>query len=181
MDELVTKFNLIIQKIKSGNIQALDELYQDYGGLLYSMAKKYLIDKSFAEDVVSEVFCKIVKSSKHFNPKYNGLNWAFKIVKNTCIDWNRTFSTNHEDVKEYNSLIPVISNFDELDNHNDLLKALALLNNEENLILYYKYWEGLTIREIAIKLKKPKSNIQYIYQQSLKKLAVYLNESEENK
>lgn len=178
MDELITRFNTIIVNIGQGNIHALNELYEHYGGLLYTMARKYLFDKSFAEDVVSEVFCKIVKSSHKFNPKQNGLNWVFKIVKNTCIDWNKRYTNNCDDIYEYCDLASVFPNYEETETHSLIQKALSSLNDEENLIIYLKYWEGLTIREIAKKMKKPKSTIQYIYSQSIEKIAQYLDDEE---
>lgn len=175
MDDLTARFNFLIMRIKKGDINALDELYQEYGGILYSMAKKYLVDQSVAEDVISEVFYKIVKYARSFNSRSNGLNWAFKIVKNTCFDWNKKFGYNYDDIDEYDNLASILHSQDNVENRYDLIRALSLLSSEENLILYLKFWEGLSVREIAKKIKKPKSNVQYIYQQSLKKIAVFLD------
>lgn len=177
MDERIKNYNLIIVKIGTGDMNALDTLYRDYGGLFFSMAKKYLIDKSYAEDVVSEVFCKIVKSSHGFDTRQNGLNWTFKIIKNTCIDWNKRFG-NFDDIQEYSDLTSVLSDFEETASRTYLKSALTKLDETENRILYLKFWEGLSIREIAKLLKKPKSTIQYIYHQSLKKLGGYLDNND---
>ncbi len=175
MDKLITKFNKIVIMIGRGEVQALDELYNAYGGLLYSMAKKYLADKSYAEDVVSEVFCKIVKYSPKFDQKQNGLNWAFKIVKNTCIDWNKKYGYS-EDLSECESLTSVLPSQEDVAARADLKNALSFLSDEENAILYFKYWEGLTVRQIAEKLNKPKSDVQYVYKRAIKKLAQILDD-----
>jgi RNA polymerase sigma factor (sigma-70 family) len=56
------------------------------------------------------------------------------------------------------------------DNDLAIKYALQSLSNYENELLYYKYWEGLTVREIAIKLNKPRSTIHYALKGILKKL-----------
>ena len=81
MDELVKKFNHLVKRIAQGDISALDEIYEQYGGLFFVMAKKYINNKSLAEEVVSEALCRVVRSAKKFNTSQNGLNWIFKIIK----------------------------------------------------------------------------------------------------
>lgn len=67
MDRLVKKINGLIVRISKGDTDALDELYSLTGRMLLSMAKKYLYDKNFAEDLVSETYYKLVKNSKSFD------------------------------------------------------------------------------------------------------------------
>ena len=55
-----------------------------------------------------------------------------------------------------------------------LLKdGMEKLTEEENNLLYLKFWEGLTVREIAKKLDKPRSTVQYKIEEALKKLKDY--------
>ena len=52
------------------------------------------------------------------------------------------------------------------------------LSDYENRLLYYKFWEGLTVREIALKLSKPRSSVQYDIKNTMEKLNKLLNETD---
>lgn len=175
-DQRVKQFNKLIIRLARDDVSALDALYEGYGGLLNAMAKKYLSDKSLADDVLSEVYCKLVKGAKTFNPKKNGLNWAFKIVKNTCLDFNsRITKTATENLDEWFNLADALHTPENTIESIDLRAALRLLTEEENRLLYLKFWEGLTVREIAKQLHRPKSTIQYMIEQCLKKISDYMD------
>lgn len=176
LDERVIQFNMLVERIAQGDISALDEIYNEYGGLLYAMAKKYLIDKSLAEAVLSEVFCKLVKSAKSFNRRKNGLNWIFKIIKHTCLDKNKQETKIATvNIDEQFNLTDIVNSPENKIENIDLYSALKTLSTEENNILYLKFWEGLTVREIAKRIHKPKSTVQYILNQSLKKIAAFMD------
>lgn len=171
MDELVEKFNILIKRIAAGDVSALDVIYEQYGGLLFAMAKKYITNQSYAEDAVSEALCKIVRGAKGFDYRKNGLNWAFKIVQNVCYDINKQeqeyIPVDSDTVDSLVDILDPISNNIEMV---DLRNALQQLSSEENRLLYLKYWEGLTVREISRKISLPKSSVHYNLQIALKKL-----------
>ena len=142
------------------------------------MAKKYLFDKSCAEDLLSEVFVDLVRTSaKSFDDTKNGLNWIFTIIRRKAFRFNgdvrNDCSIDDEESQPY--LAPFLSDEDNPASDRALEKetlkqAMQKLSDEENAVLYYKYWEGLTVREIAKKLDKPRSTIQYKIDECLKKL-----------
>lgn len=182
MDSRVVRCNHLIKKIQKGDEKALDALFQEFGSLFLNMAKKYLIDKRYAEDLVSEVFIDLVRTSaKSFNENKNGLNWIFTIIRHKAYHHNE--SVNHElSIDETNTALfleyylPNISEQEERITDIIMLKqGMETLTKEENIILYYKYWECLTVREIAKRLDKPRSTVQYIIGEALKKLKRYCN------
>ena len=82
MDKRITRFNHLLKRIQWGNEKALDEMFVEFGSLFLSMAKHYLYDKDYAEDLVSEVFdCLVSTKAKSFNPERNGLNWIHTIIR----------------------------------------------------------------------------------------------------
>ena len=182
MDIRAVRCNHLIKKIRKGDEKALDALFQEFGLLFLNMAKKYLIDVHYAEDLVSEVLVQLVRTTaKSFDETKNGLNWIFTIIRNKAYHYNK--SINHElSIDEANTplfleyYLPYIKENEEMIADIIMLKqGMAALTNEENIILYYKYWECLTVREIAKKLDKPRSTIQYIIGKALKKLKNYCN------
>ena len=58
----------LLQRVAAGQESALSECLQQYGGLVWSIASRYLPNRSDAEDVVQEIFLDLWKSAKRFNP-----------------------------------------------------------------------------------------------------------------
>jgi len=175
LDEKVLKVNSLILAIASGDKSALDTLFLEFGGLLLAMAKKYVVDNAKAEDVVSEVLLRLVKNAKSFKKDFNGLNWLFKSIKHEALNQNkkdnRRDSINIDDCFDLKDVLDL-----EKQSIEKITLAIALdkLGVVEKKALYYKFWEGLTVREIAKKLKIAKSSCQDIITAALNKLEIYL-------
>lgn len=171
MDDRVKKVNKLIDKIAKGDISVLDGLFEEIGGLLLNMAKKYLLDKSLAEDLVSEIFTRLVKKAHSFDVKKNGLNWLYKSIHNEAINWNKKTNPNYFDsLDEHCDLADTLMSLDDNSDIIMLHETLKTLSKTENKILYYKFWEGLTIREIAKLTTIPRSTVQDIIDKSLEKI-----------
>ena len=53
------QFETAMQKIRSGDKQGLQEIYEEYIGLIYAIVKDVLKSKENAEDVTSDFFIKL--------------------------------------------------------------------------------------------------------------------------
>lgn len=172
MDKLVRKTNALIMRIAKGDKNALGSLYELTSGYLLNMARAYVRDRSLAEDVVSETYLKAVRGAGSFDPKGNGLNWLFKIVRNTAFNLNSYENRRrHEDIEAHLDIADV---FDAVDDARldmkELRSAVRTLPREERALLYYRYWEGYTVRELAELTGKPVSTTQDNLKRILKKL-----------
>ena len=182
MDEIVSRCNRLLKRIQGGSRKALEELFEEFGPLFLNMAKKYLFDKGLAGDLIGEVFLDIVKSSaKSFDESKNGLNWIFTIIRRKAYKFNGGDDI-AIDIDDYDKTLAFYM-IDYSDLSQDravdiaLLKdAMNTLSKEENEILYLKYWECLTVREIAQKLNIPRSSIQYKIKTILDKLKKYIGD-----
>lgn len=172
MDKLVRRTNALIMRIAGGDKNALGKLYELTSGYLLNMARAYVRDRSLAEDVVSETYLKAVRGAGSFDPKGNGLNWLFKIVRNTAFNLNSYENRRrHEDIESHLDIADV---FDAMDDARldmkELRSAVRTLPREERALLYYRYWEGYTVRELAALTGKPVSTTQDALKRILKKL-----------
>ena len=169
MDKLVLKTNKLIYRISKGDNHALDELFELTSRMLLTMARKYLFDKSYAEDLVSETYFKLVKNASKFNPAQNGLNWLYKIIHNEAVNYNRRdYSLYNCELTDEASIID-----DCVDDWLDkiLIKdALNQLSAEERLVIYLRYWEGLNYQEVAKRINKPLTTTYDYINKILKKL-----------
>lgn len=66
---------------------ALELLVKKYLPLVYSITNYYAKNSDDAQDITQEVFVKVWKNLKKFNPEKNFYNWIFEIAKNTSLDW----------------------------------------------------------------------------------------------
>ncbi len=177
MDNRALRCNKLLNRIKKGDEKALSNLFIEFGPLFLNIAKKYLFDEKYAEDLLSEVFLDLIKyRAGSFNENKNGLNWLFVIIKKKAFNYNSKYSDRVLDIGDLEnskSLIEFINIENQYDKYLDniiIVDSLKKLNEYENMILYYKYWENLTIREIAKKLDKPKSTIHNDIKTVLKKI-----------
>lgn len=170
----VKRVNNLIKRISKGDIKALDKLFEEFGNYFNVIARRYLVDKSYSEDIVSMVMLKLVKYSNTFNEEKNGLNWIFKMIKNEALNFNKKQGKLVQLV-EYDSL-EIVFEEEKLINGIDISKAIKKLDSVEKSIINYVYWEGLTIREIAKKMNKPLSTTHSLLKRALKKLSKSLND-----
>ncbi len=154
--KFIKTVNKLIVRIAQGNGRALEALFDLTKKPLFCVAKTYLFDKSKAEDVLSEVYLKVVNSAKGFDKSKNGYNWLYEITKNTALNENRKDKNNVITPLEDN--VPVYECFDGLINRVAVEGALSGLLPEERRIIYEYFFEKKTVREIADRLHISKSS-----------------------
>jgi RNA polymerase sigma-70 factor (ECF subfamily) len=77
----------LIAQANHGDQKALAQLVKKYLKLVFYIAKNYINDSDEAEDITQEVFVKIWKNLKKYNPQNSFKSWLVEITKNTCLDW----------------------------------------------------------------------------------------------
>ncbi len=153
----VKRANKLIGDIALGRIEALDMLYQEYGGLLLLYARRYLFDTSYAEDLVSDLLVKLVGTASQYKAGFNGLNWMYKSIKNMAYNHNKhSGKIAFDNIDDHTELASVFAEEQLLDGI-VLHHALSQLDSVSVQLLHLKYWQGLTIREIAVELGVTKS------------------------
>src|SRR4029077_8457361 len=77
----------LLRRIGDGDRTAFSLFYDQYSGLLFSIAVKILNDASEAEDVMQEVFLQIWDKAGRYNPLLGKpASWAVTLVRNKAID-----------------------------------------------------------------------------------------------
>jgi RNA polymerase sigma-70 factor (ECF subfamily) len=82
----------LMEQLNQGRTGALDELYQRYARQLYVFCSTTMGFRGSqdAEDLVQDVFLRVIKSAHTFNPdKASFRTWLFRIARNRCIDISR--------------------------------------------------------------------------------------------
>ena len=145
-----------------------EEIYQEYRNLMYYVAYKRMQHEQDAEDVVHHVFVKIAENIKHIEP----VSPKTKQLIVTMVD-NRV-----TDIFRVRGRHPVVMYDDELKNSpvignegEDLLTECILkLPEQQRMVIWMKYGQGYSLREIAKMLGISSCVGQKIDQRAKKKL-----------
>jgi RNA polymerase sigma-70 factor, ECF subfamily len=81
--------DILVQQLQQGRKEALDELYRRYAGKIYLYCKKiaYHLSPQDLEDIVQEIFFKVIRSIHTFNRKKASFStWLFRIAHNLSVD-----------------------------------------------------------------------------------------------
>jgi RNA polymerase sigma-70 factor (ECF subfamily) len=79
----------LMAQIQEGETGALDELYRRYAKRLYVFCDNLTRGKTpqDPEDLVQEVFLRVIKSAHTFNPgKASFRTWLYRVARNRCLD-----------------------------------------------------------------------------------------------
>ncbi|HRI35244.1 MAG TPA: RNA polymerase sigma factor [Saprospiraceae bacterium] len=74
----------LMTRVAKGNKEAFEELYDRYFGKLTAFAHIYFEDIQQAEDVVQEVFIKIIEKPEKFDSSKKFSTWVYVVTANLC-------------------------------------------------------------------------------------------------
>jgi RNA polymerase sigma-70 factor (ECF subfamily) len=79
----------LIERVKSGDLSAFDELMERYNKRIYYLALKMTHSHEDAEDISQEVFARVFKALPKWKPKASFYTWLRTVTVNLCIDHHR--------------------------------------------------------------------------------------------
>ena len=169
MSILRTDVNKILIKIKKGEDESKNVLFEKTYNHLKRIAYPYVRNKADVEDVLVEAYLRIYQYVSSFNNKKDGYNWMCKIVQNVARDWDKDFfqSVSLEDIERSAQVIEteeLIAEKDEVD------RLLQPYSERDRKMMYLRFWENRTIEEIAEALGMGKSNVHKQISKILKEI-----------
>lgn len=148
----------VIQRLKNGDEQALEEIYQYYKGPLYYYSLTILHNSFDAEEVVQDVICIVKDKINQLRNQESFQYWLFSIAKNVCMAKLRKKERIVQLDDDYN-LEEIIESTEspKKDFDNSTLMS-AILASFQKLSPTYKetaelrFLAGLSMKEVADKL-----------------------------
>ena len=129
----------------------IDVVYHNYCGLVCSIVKKYIKNRSDVEECVSDIFLKAYLQNGRFNADKGSLkSWLATMSRNHCIDVLRKQKNQlcYVDAEYFNYNYIVEVKYDHgLDVLVDI--CLSLANEDEMRLIQLFYFENKKHREIA--------------------------------
>jgi len=158
----VTKDAALVLRLRAGDESAMEQLYDRYSGIVYSVALRVLNDTGAAEDVLQEVFLQLWRNPNVFDASRGSLGaWLSVIARNRAIDALRK----RKPVIDFeNVILSVECNLEsEAGRKVSIEKARAALTKvpaDQRNALELAFFQGLTHTEIAAKTGEPLGTIK---------------------
>jgi RNA polymerase sigma-70 factor, ECF subfamily len=176
----------LLRLIARSNSEAMSELYDRYGSLVYGLALQSTGETATAEEVTQETFLSVWQNAASYQPEKGKVRtWLASIARNRSIDllrrkysrWeNNLYSL--EDMPSF--ALPADENIEnELDLHAQqriVRQALAQLPLEQRQALALAYFRGMTHTQIAHALKQPLGTVKTRIRLGMQKLRQFLQE-----
>jgi RNA polymerase sigma-70 factor, ECF subfamily len=77
---------VLMLRYKDGDLGAFEVILEKHQQPLFSYAYRFCSDYHQAQDLVQEVFLRLVKMSKHYEPKAKFTTYLYTIAHNVCVD-----------------------------------------------------------------------------------------------
>ncbi len=175
MSKYAKKVNRCLMMIKQGDESWYRELFDLTFNHLSIIAKMYLCDKSYCNDVVMETYERVMKYINTFNEGQDGYNWLCQIAKRVAyaINSQNYMFDNASEIEETNICDDF---FDKADRNIDLNNIIDKLDPENKTIVVSYCYLDMTYEEIGRKIGKTKSAVHKRLKKILKELKKYLQE-----
>lgn len=153
----------LIVRLAKGDETALNLIYNKFGSRLFSVAVGIMRQKENAEDALQKAFMRIVDYAKTFKAGTNGYAWMCTVVRNTSL--NMLKKERIYQCAEIDTCVQLCAGVSvSRDAENSILveKAFKLLTYPEKTAIWLKYYNDMTIRDIAFEMNLPKSTVSDI-------------------
>ncbi len=74
---------------RDGNVQAFSELMSRHERALWNFVRRFVTDAATAEDLLQDVFLRVVRSADEWQPTAKFTTWVYTIARNLCTDHAR--------------------------------------------------------------------------------------------
>ena len=171
----------ILQRIAAGDQAAVTECMDQYGGLIWSLARQFLRSAEDAEDVVQDIFIELWSKADSFDPDKAGeTTFVGMIARRRIIDRLRKLGRQPQmDELDEAGLLEQVSDFSQAETVTDLAKAekvIAALKPEHQKVLYMSIYEGHSHNAISELLNVPLGTVKTTIRRGLIKIREDLEE-----
>jgi RNA polymerase sigma-70 factor (ECF subfamily) len=79
----------LMVRLMDGDLGAFDALYQRHASRIRGFIQRFVGDRDWSDDLTQEVFLKVYRNPRAFDPRGRFLTWIYAVARNACIDFLR--------------------------------------------------------------------------------------------
>ena len=169
-----------MQKIATGDSSAVDDCLEQYGNLVWSIARRHSSNNSDAEDATQEIFMEIWKNAYRYDPELSSeATYITMIARRRLIDRHRKQSRRLETVSMDEKMDQPQSDLkNEVEILDEAVKArhcMEQLKPDEKNVLELSIFHSLSQSKIAEVLKIPLGTVKTHARRGLSRLRELLS------
>lgn len=172
----------LIAGLQSGDVDAIERLYQRWGRLVYTLALRSLGDVADAEDVTQQVFVAAWQGRSGFDPTRAKVStWLMGITRHKIID---AYEARAKRQREMQALMESVY-LQSLTWTDDIADSVTMSQELEQLdpvpqqIMRLAFYDRLTHSQIADKLGLPLGTVKSHIRRSLLRLRARLEDADD--
>ena len=149
----------LIKRLKSGNLEALEQVYRKYGEKILNQSYRILLNREAAEDAVHDIFVDLSHRLRNFRGGSSLGTWLYRVAHNHCLERLRQERNRNKILREnIYSFKP--ADKPGVEDKDTLQKALETLEPETRSLLWLKEGEGMEIKELSQIMDAPEGTLK---------------------
>ena len=176
--------HVLIEEILGGTLSSYDILMERYQNLIFKISYSFGKNKENAMDISQNIFLKAYQKLGTLKGQNSFKAWLSRIAYHEGINWTRKHKSNvqFENIEinnEPESEAPSKEN--ELlanEYRHELMQSLFTLNTKYRLAIVLRYYQNMSIKEIAGVLKCSEGVVKSMLFRSLQRLKIMLQKSQ---
>jgi RNA polymerase sigma-70 factor (ECF subfamily) len=167
----------LVLRLQRREQQALAELYDRYGRLVYSLILRVVRDTGIAEDLVQETFLRVWNRVNGFDVEKGSIGpWLLAVARNRAIDYLRSSGGRErnavelEDVDHPSLYTDMEHDLLVSDKARRVKAAMEKLSANQRQVIELAYFEGLSQTEMAERMGQPLGTVKTWVRSALKNL-----------
>ncbi len=175
----------LMKGIVRGEEDALSELYERYGKIVFAVCMRALRDRIAAEEVTQKVFWEVWDRCERYDSTRGAVQaYVLTIARSRSIDWLRSKKPRMEEANQVHlDSIPMmgldgVDPSDQIANEEwriHVRKCVEELDSSQREAIEMAFYEGLTHRQVAEQLNRPLGTVKAHIRKGLMKLAPCLD------
>ncbi len=159
----------IVEKLKIRFFATFEHIYAQTKKGVYIVIFNIVKDHDITQDLMQDVYLKMLERIEQYQPKTNFYNWLLMIAKNIAIDtYRREQKLMHYDEVDYDHVLA--SKDDTPDQLDEFNRLLSVLTDDEKEIVLLRIVNEMKHKDIAKIVEKPVGTVTWMYQQALDKM-----------
>jgi RNA polymerase sigma-70 factor, ECF subfamily len=176
----------LMQRVAVDDQDAVAELYDRFGSLVYRMAYQAMPTRAEAEDAVQEIFVRLWRTAKRYDPKRAALvTWVMLISRRHLVDKLRRNQARVRAAALDEAAASLsfdadaeVSRLEQDERFAALLKRVAALPELQRTVIMRAYLGGQTLRQIGEELDTPIGTIKSALSRALVRLRERVSEEQ---
>lgn len=157
----------LVGRMVDRDADALAELYDRYGRVVFGLLHRMLPGPETAEEVCQDVFHRLWRAAASYQGDRGGVRtWLLAIARNAAIDWRRTRGKRVERDTALDEALPLVALGTVEEIVAERLRAqrvrslVAGLPGEQRRCIELAYWGGLSQQEVAERTATPLGTVK---------------------